>query len=478
MKYVGRITVAECRTIEDRLNQQVVGSVGLGSLLNDLLAFGRQGKRFSIFREAGMGGVRTVRLSPSLSGARCGPSISNKIVFTRSSISWRSNERRSPFTQALRDSAVIVSNRRDDPDVDAHSPVVYSDQLGPLPLKDWRRSFRQPLFLSSVQLVSLLRTLSLNPALATALWHGLILQTLRLTQALRWFASQRPRALVVEYDRGGFCSPLVAAATALAIPTFTFVHGAVGPEGYAPLLADWVLCDGERQRARFLRLGVERSRALVVGSATKSIGAPHPPILESPLRLLYATNNDLPIYDRINLAVMVLEAVVQARSHWVMTLRSHPSENIAIYKSAMRGRTDVGYSDGSLEPIAGVLVAADLVACRRSTIADDAALLGRDTILVDLPGGGGWRDVGACELAPYATDASSLASVLDRWADDPRFRERQALITEGAARELVALTGEAAIARTLDGLLRPPERLARRPTQPARQLDVSGVLSV
>ena len=61
--------------------------------------------------------------------------------------------------------------------------------------------------------------------------------------------------------------PAGALAGTLGIPTYTLVHGTLGPRciGFYPLLADTVFCWGKIDREKFLAAGVAPERAVIAG---------------------------------------------------------------------------------------------------------------------------------------------------------------------------------------------------------------------
>ena len=86
-----------------------------------------------------------------------------------------------------------------------------------------------------------------------------------LSGTSRRSSPDRPDAVLVEYDRGAFAAPIVAAARSLGIPTATMVHGSVHPHGYTPLLADVAFCWGEAQARQLEQAGASPDRLIVTG---------------------------------------------------------------------------------------------------------------------------------------------------------------------------------------------------------------------
>lgn len=90
-----------------------------------------------------------------------------------------------------------------------------------------------------------------------------------LAQAVRFAAARDllteggAEAVVADFDRAPYSSPLVHAAKELGVVTVTLVHGMPNRANYLPVLADHVLAWGEVQRSWFHEHGVDAAIHLV-----------------------------------------------------------------------------------------------------------------------------------------------------------------------------------------------------------------------
>src|SRR5690606_19587649 len=202
-----------------------------------------------------------------------------------------------------------------------------------------------------------------------AVLHLLLVQTQRAVRYADALAANPPAAVLVEYDRGAFAAPLVAAARSLGIPTATMVHGALSPVGYTPPLAELVTCWGEAQVDLLERLGVERDQMVVTGCPRRRRVPVCPAAVRRRLGLderpsvVLATNNLLPPDGRLQLAEVFLAAIEPLADRVQVGLRTHPREHPSDYDAVLAGRRFVRPLDPDRVTLDEVLAVTDLVVC-------------------------------------------------------------------------------------------------------------------
>jgi hypothetical protein len=355
-----------------------------------------------------------------------------------------------PVVEELGARATVLVARPELPDrVPAPSVTVDESQVAGVARRIWWAQFRRAAPSWATSMRQLVRRGHLPAAAVPGLVHLLVVQTQRFERYRRHFQMDRPDAVLVEYDRGTFAAPIVAAAGSLGIPTATMVHGSVHPHGYTPLLADVALCWGTAQAAQMEAAGAPAERLAIAGcqrlgleqwskgKARADLGLDDRPVI------VLATNNLLAPAERLRLARLAFEATATLGDTVQLGLRIHPRETLDDYRELLDSRADLHLLGGDRATGDQVLAACDLVLCGVTAFADEAMIAGVPTMIIDLSGHDDIT-VGLGADGPLATSRAELAILLDRWARDDTERAalEQRAIRRG--RELCAAVGRPA----------------------------------
>lgn len=266
----------------------------------------------------------------------------------------------------------------------------------------------------------------------------LLVQAKRVASCRRLLESHRPSVIVTEYDRNRRSSILVLVAKTLGIPTVTLVHGVIGEYGYTPLLADKVLCWGQRQKQKFIESGVSPDRVSVVGypRMSRDINASSATVrakMGLPARkpvVLLATN---PIPERFRLALAdAFCTAFSSNPDMVAAVRLHPSENVAFYKDIMASYPSVRFTENQEWTVDESLAAADVVVCHNTGFGVDALVKRRIVVVLDTisfplgPGEELIQEAGA----PRASSAKELYAIVEQIVGDEDYRRSLRLSAE------------------------------------------------
>jgi hypothetical protein len=260
----------------------------------------------------------------------------------------------------------------------------------------------------------------------------------------------------VEYDRGFFAAPLVLAARAHGVPTFTMVHGTIAPHGYTPLLADMALCWGSAQVEQFTELGVPPDRLVITGCSRVGLQPVDRAAARSRLgfderpAFVLATNNQPPPVERLSLAAGFATAIARQGNEVQGHLRVHPREHISDYRAAGDRLRDISISDGDVATADEVAASADLVVCGATAFADEAVMVGTPVILYDPTGRTDTLQLGLGAEGPTARDTDELTRLLTRWRLDPQWRSELHDRTARRSEQLCAAQGNEAADRVAE----------------------------
>ncbi len=161
----------------------------------------------------------------------------------------------------------------------------------------------------------------------------LTLQTQHLFKFEKLLSQVKPKIVLTDHDRQMLNSALIIGAKIKGIRTYTFIHGSTDPEAdFIPLLADYMLCWGDKQFKQFSKHGVDKSRLLIVGNPKfeRPKLEAQPKFIASQNRLITLITNPIEINEKIMLADKFAEAVFELQkmdSTIEMAIKIHPSEN-------------------------------------------------------------------------------------------------------------------------------------------------------
>jgi hypothetical protein len=248
----------------------------------------------------------------------------------------------------------------------------------------------------------------------------------------------RPAAVMTDHDRHSPWSSLVLVARRMGFPTYTLVHGVVNDKaiGYAPVLADKVLCWGEIDREKLIMAGTEPDKLRPVGCPRLSRSLKADPVASrlkagldagQPVVLL-ATAPFAPA-ERLRLADAFCVAM-EKTAGMAGVVRLHPSEKLDFYNALAQSHPHIRFMANDAWTLDEAIAAADVVVVHSSGLGSDALIRGRAVVVfdaIDHPLGHGDELVqfGGC---PKPRTAAELAATL------------QSLVFSGEARQR-ALTG-------------------------------------
>ena len=171
----------------------------------------------------------------------------------------------------------------------------------------------------------------------------------RFLGCLGFLEAHRPSVILTEYDRNRRWSCLVLAARKLGIPSVTLVHGVIERDafGFSPVLADYILCWGELDRATLVGAGEAPSRVAVAGCPRLSRDLPSPSLegrrrlgidQDGPVAMLATSPQSV----RLELAEAFCRAIEQLPGISGV-VRLHPSESLASYQTIIARHPTVSF---------------------------------------------------------------------------------------------------------------------------------------
>jgi hypothetical protein len=272
----------------------------------------------------------------------------------------------------------------------------------------------------------------------------------RVLGCLEFLETHRPPAILTDYDRNARWSCLVLAARKLGIPSLTLVHGVIGPDaiGFSPVLADYILCWGELDRAKLLDAGEASSKVIVAGCPRLSRDLPTPSLqgrrklgIESDgLVAMLATS---PQSIRLELAEAFCRAIERLPG-MSGVVRLHPSEDLASYQTMIARHPTVSFVENRRASVDEALAEADIVVVRASGFGSDALVKRKPVVVLSPDQKPTGHDLELIELAgcPHARDSDELAAALGRMARDPAFRAERAIAAEHFVTRFCASFGD------------------------------------
>jgi len=447
--------------IEEAVDNTPFFGVGIGPSLNDFLLQLVRSTEISPLLEL----TRSLRLalpSPQRRVPHVRPDARHRLLFTWVRQTPRFSDLVLPVIRELGgpSCAVLGTEASMASRLPTGCDFYLENDLGPQHWTQWAAEFARaaPRWLSTLRRLLVAESLpkGISPLLVTAL----VQQSRQLTTFVGALRVIQPRAVVSEFDRGAFASPLLLAARSLRIPTITMVHGAVSRRGLTPIIADVALCWGEDQVEAFVGAGTSRERLAVTGCQRTGLDAPAdaddvrrrlalPPGCE--VVALATTNGPLPS-ERRRFARVFCEAMAD-RPDVVALMRVHPQERLEDYAEVQRDHPFLRILDDSVASVDETLALASLLVCGESTIAVDAVLQGCPVVLLELDS----RLLTRSRLAmggdgPVVHSTAELASVLDRFIGAGDLRNELADMARRHAPRICAAVGREAARNAADAI--------------------------
>ncbi|NLE74744.1 MAG: hypothetical protein GX604_08980, partial [Actinobacteria bacterium] len=267
------LTVSEFRELEAELAQLHYGDIPIGRTLSDQLVIdffwghGDWRKRTKWLNQA-----RRVRhrLFPRRTAAEAVASeFRDRVLITWQLSTPRINDMLLPIIQELGGTrcGVIMGRKTAVPGLPSSVPVIDGGRGPSYRVTDWRSRYAadRPVWARHVK--DLCLRYNLPSGAFEVLMLGLLGASQRIERYLQFLREHRPSAVLTEYDRNHLWSCLILAARHLKIPTATLVHGVIPPTGvgFAPTLADLVICWGELDKAKLLSAGDPPDKIVIGG---------------------------------------------------------------------------------------------------------------------------------------------------------------------------------------------------------------------
>jgi len=243
----------------------------------------------------------------------------------------------------------------------------------------------------------------------------------------------QPSAVVADSEHNHPWSSLVLTARQRGIPTVQMIHGVLDPPYTAvPLLSDVALCWGEQQREQMIELGTDPGRLVVTGcqrltrtmrpdsrAVRARLGLP----AEGPIIML--ATNPRPREEWRKLFFAFGEAF-QDHPGLAAVVRLHASEKENEHREECARYPALRVLENQAWTVEDAMAACDVVVIHNSGLGNDALVLGRLVVLLDVlaaPLGNG-QMLADRAGSPVARTAAELRQVVDRIFAEPNYRRQ------------------------------------------------------
>ena len=257
------------------------------------------------------------------------------------------------------------------------------------------------------------------------LFSIIAVQVNRIEKAKR-IALLKPSSYISIYDRGELGSIVTSVFKKYHIPTFTFVHGAVGYNGmnhFTPVLSDYVFTWGKYTSDLFIKFGTPKTKILEVGCNRMNTNSPVSDTAEKELKIkLSFTENDKIILLGFTAIITQewIENIVKLTKRvkdFKFIIRPHPSiPKIEIEKIAMILNKEVCVMYCDEYSLSETFAITDYLITDFSTIAFDAVFYKIPVIFLDNTGNakknGLAYDLCEAEVALFANEVEDVEKVL------------------------------------------------------------------
>ncbi len=306
-------------------------------------------------------------------------------------------------------------------------------QLMSYDVAQWRRNWRKYWPQVRSRLAAACRRHGLPKGVVWRAGAILSARSQNVAGCLEFLSRQRPKALLVEFDRNSQWACLVLAARKLGIPTFTMLHGVLNEQaiGYVPIQADKLFCWGQMDREKFVKAGEDPARIIPVGnqritrelavSATEAREKLNLPSKGHVAMLGTAPYNPTQC---LELAEAFCQAVGQIDGLTGL-VRLHPSESLKAYESVAARYPNIRFVSNAVCSLDESLAAADFVVVRDSGLGSDALVKRRLTVVLDVRDAPAGHGLDLVEQAgcPFAASAEQLAAILRDLVASPSRRD-------------------------------------------------------
>lgn len=273
----------------------------------------------------------------------------------------------------------------------------------------------------------------------------------------------QPRAVVTDSEHNFPWSSLVLAARQLGIPTLQMIHGVLDPPfAAAPLLSNVALCWGEQQREQMVELGTSPDRLVVTGcqrlapkvnvdgrAVRVRLGLP----VEGAVVML--ATNPMPRAQWRRLTFTFGEAF-QGQPGVTGAVRLHPSEARKHFQCEIQRYPDICFLENRQWTVEEAMAACDVVVVYNSGLGNDALVMGRPVVLLDVLA---WAQNNGRTLAdragcPVVRTAADLRLVVGRILGDSAYRDGLKNQAEAYVKWFCAAFGQEAARNVADEVRR------------------------
>ncbi len=452
------LTPSVFRELCAELSRLQYRGVPIGETINESLVinlfWGHSDQRLST---RGLTQARRVRhrLHPRLGDRVAAAHARDRILMTWYTSTPRLDELLLPVLREIgsEHALVLLGQSGATPTLPPGVPAFYWERAMGLRTDDWRRQYRscRPEWHRSLKDVC--RRYHLPPGTFALLSLALTVASQRIEGFLGFLTENRPAAILTEYDRNKLWSCLVLAAGILQIPTVTLVHGVMGAEaiGFAPVLADRIVCWGEADKRKLLAAGEPPERIVVGGcprltrdlSCSRQEARTRLGIEPNARVALLATSPDR---GHLTLAEQFC-ASVESTPGVLGMVRLHPAESRLTYAKVAERHPLVRFMENTGSTLDESLAAADVVVVRGSGVGSDALVKRRAVIVLDPEGelAGNDRDLVQRAGCPHARGPEELSGLLRRLLEDGDYRAARSEAAEGYVSDFChAFGGESA----------------------------------
>ncbi len=462
------LSVPEFRGIETELSRLRYGDIPIGWTLSDQVVidfFWGNGDWRRLTKWLNQARRVRHRLLPRRTAAGTAlPDLSDGVLVTWLGSTPRIDGMMLPIVEELGGDrcAVIMGDKTTISGLAPEVPVIDGGRGPDYCVADWRKQYGMNRPGWAEDLKSLCLRYELPAGAFEALSLGLLASSQRIERFSQFLREHRPSVVLTEYDRNHLWSCLVLAARHLRIATVTLVHGVIPPTGvgFAPALADRIICWGEADKNILLSAG-ERAEKIVVGGCPRlTRGLPDSSAAREKLDLapeaqvaLLATSPDRGYLQLAELFCSTLEGM----TGFTGIVRLHPAEDRACYAEVARRHPGVRFMENAEATLDEALAVADVVVVRGSGVGSDALTKRRPVVVLEPGSGSASHGTELVKRAgcPLACTAEELSEIVRRLVSDATFRESLRSSAEHYVNGFCAAFGQDAarrIVETVEGL--------------------------
>ncbi len=296
----------------------------------------------------------------------------------------------------------------------------------------WRREYRRCCGAWHRQIWNWMSVHNLSCWLFPHLAYALAVRSLYVHGFFRFLDRIQPTAILTDSEHNHPWPCLILAARQLKIPTLQMIHCAIYTSYiFYPLLSDAALCWGEQQREQMISFGVEPERLLTVGCQRLTRSNPADRVhvrtklglpIELPVVML-ATN---PITrDKWRKQVFTFGDALKGVDGLTGVVRMHPAEKLESYREEIAKYPWIRFFESRQWTLEESMAACDVVVSHNSGLGNDALVMGRPVVVLDVLGepmsnGQVLADKAGC---PVAKTADELRQTVTRVLGDGCYRQ-------------------------------------------------------